>query len=221
MRPLLLLIAALAACGRVAERPAAPPPAPLGEAPCFAASLLVQIADAAGEGQVLTLRLWRRADGAARVRVHKLDVEVLDGGWQADGSFAAWLPREGVATRGGPGQPEPPMLADARWLVRELAYGPPSAPPVTLDAEGRPAARTSEGRRIAYGRWREFDGCWRPAEVRVELPDGARLAVRLKSFTPLPAISEERMQLRIPPQAPFVDAAEFGARLARAGASGP
>ncbi|MCS6969851.1 MAG: hypothetical protein RMM29_03705 [Planctomycetota bacterium] len=206
-----LLIAVLAVLG--CQR-AAPPAAPqFGSIGAFAASILLQTRAPDGEGEVFTVRLWRAAQGDARLRVQKLDVDLIDGLLRRDGSFIAWSPRERVATSGG-ADAAPPLLADVRWLLRELAEGPEETGVADRDAEGRPLARVIGERRIVYARWQDYDGRWRPSLIRIVERDGRQIAMRLKALDIVPAISAERLRLSVPEDAAVVAPAAFLERIA-------
>lgn len=239
--PFLILIV-LAACtdgGRTAGPDAAALRARLGSADVIAASLLVQITPATGEGDVFSVRLWRAGDGAVRLRAQKLDVDFLDALVRADGGYEALLPRERVATAGRLGSPDdPPLLRDLQLLLGELRDGPlPRDAMVGGDArhltwrqagwtaeldlagDGLPGAKRlvvdgTVQRELTYARWQAFEGLNRPVQVRLRVPgDDGVLAIRLKSLDTPPVISPERMALRIPEGVERVDAAEFTRRM--------
>lgn len=210
----------------------------LGAAEVVAASLLVQLTPRQGEGELFTLRLWRDADGAVRVRAQKLDVDFLDALVRSDGAYEAVLVREGLATAGSLDAADaPPLLSDLRLLLAELRDGPLPRDAVPagdarlwrwregersveldLDRDGLPSAkRLNAGgtvvRELAYARWQDFEGLRRPSQVRLTVPGGDAMSVRLKSLDAPPRISAERMALHVPAGAARVEPGEFSRRM--------
>ncbi len=242
---LVVLALGVVACTGPSVRPAVAPDAQalrqrLGLADTIAASLLIRIQPAQGDGELFTLRLWADVTGTVRLRAQKLDVDVLDAVVQADGSYRALLVREHVATAGTLGGPDDPaLLDDVRMLLDELRYGPvPAAVVVTggadtwswrdpsgaevvlgLAPDGLPTSKrlSTAGailRSLDYARWQAFDELQRPSQVTLRSAgDGDVTTIRIKSLDTPPAISAERMALRLPEGTAQVDVAEFSRRL--------
>ncbi len=237
---MLLGLLALVGCAD-GPRPSGPDAAGLrarlGSTDVLAASLLVQLTPAQGEGELFTLRLWCAGDGDVRLRAQKLDVNFLDALVHADGAYEAVLVREHVATTGRLGAPDdPPLLCDLRVLLGELRDGPlpRSAVPagdartwtwtadgwiteLDLGADGLPNAKhlSADGqapREMTYARWQNYDGLTRPSQVRLMI-DGDTTAIRLKSLDTPPVISAERMALRVPDDIERVEPSEFSRRM--------
>ena len=233
---------ALTGCITRADQPAAPIDqshlaAWYGQPRALAATLLLRSSDAVGASTVVTLRLWRNADGRTRVQLTKVDVDVLAALIQPDGAFEAWAPRSGMRTAGELADPTlPPGFADIRLLLGEVCDGP--LPPVlapgtqantlTGPADSRldallsvpphsdwVVAKTLSDHagavvyRLQYAADKDFDGTHRATKVKVTAADGGQLAAYLTHFDTLGSISPERMRLTIPDTAKAVTPGEL------------
>lgn len=96
-----------------------------GQPTALSATLLLKSIDIRGDSTLVTLRLWRAADGRTRLLVTKIDVEVLQLLITSDGKFTAYAPRSGLHTAGDFNAATLPAgLADLRLLISEVADGP-------------------------------------------------------------------------------------------------
>lgn len=191
--------------------------------PAARAAITARVQEQGREPETITVHLWSAADGRLRVKLAKLDVEVLDLLLRADGTYLAWAPRAGETAQGRLADPATPaLLPRLRRIAAEITDGPlprgarPQAdgarlrwdePPLAAELEcaadgsavrKRLLAGGEERLALDYSRYRAFDGVQRAGRVRLS---GAGLEVTavLRDLNPVGDISAEG--LRVEPRA--------------------
>jgi hypothetical protein len=207
-------------------------------APACRASLNVRVRPEAGEATTLTLHLWADHDGAVRLKVAKLDVEVLDLLVAADGTYLAWAPRSGEQARGRTDDREfPVLLARLGLVASELTQGPVPAAvtPVatagqlswiqdgaevvlTVDALGQALTKrithpTHGALDLRYGAYQDFDGIRRAKRLEIS-GFGLEATAVVRQLDAVPAISPAGMRVAPPAEAPVIPIAVLLEHLA-------
>jgi hypothetical protein len=231
--PAVLIAIALALCGCPSGRGDAPPVevatirAAHTTAPACRATLTVRTQPDGGEAVTLSLHVWADADGAVRLKVAKLDVDVLDLLLRPDGTYLAWAPRAQEQAQGRLVDADlPPLLPRLALIAAELTQGPLPTGITPADATGalfwtqdglqvqlttaadgtartKTFTRGSETLRLEYGPYQDYDGL-RRARRLVFTGLGMSATAILRELAPVPRISPEGMRVVPSATAPVV-----------------
>ncbi len=194
-----------------------------GATPAVRAAITARVQEQGRDPETVSVHLWSAADGRLRVKLAKLDVEVLDLLLRPDGSYLAWAPRAGETAQGRLADAgTPALLPRLRLIAGEFTEGPlPRAARARadgallrwdadgLEAELETAADGSALRKrlraggeerlvLDYSRYRAFEGLQRAGRLRLA---GAGLEVTavLRDLNPVGDISADGM--RVEPRA--------------------
>jgi len=207
-------------------------------APACRAALNVRVQPEGGEATTLTLHVWADHDGALRLKVAKLDVDVLDLLIAADGTYLAWAPRSHEQATGRISDADTPALLDRLTLVAsELTHGPlpdgiattakdgqlwwiqdGATVSLTANLDGQAIAKriahpTLGVLDITYGAYQDFEGLRRAKRLHV-IGLGLEATAVVRQLDPVPAISPAGMRVEPAADAPVIPIAVLLEHLA-------
>ena len=238
----LLIAAGICAVGCTPRSAAAPAPAVVLAAhavsPACRAVLNVRVKPEGGEATTLTLHLWADQDQALRLKVAKLDVDILDLLVAPDGAYLAWAPRSREQAAGRISDADTPALLTRLTLVAsELTNGPLPAGIATTAKDGQlwwsqggatisltagldgqaTAKRIAQPHLgvldITYGAYQDFDGLRRAKRLQV-IGLGLEATAVIRQLDPVPAISPAGMRVEPAADAPIIPIAVLLEHLA-------
>ena len=239
---LLLVTAALGVAGCTPRPEAALAPAGVRAAHAVASAcravLNVRVQPEGGEATTLTLHLWADQDRGLRLKVAKLDVDILDLLVAPDGTYLAWAPRSREQAAGRISDADTPALLTRLTLVAsELTNGPLPAGIATTVKDGQlwwsqggatisltagldgqaTAKRIAQPHLgvldITYGAYQDFDGLRRAKRLHM-IGLGLEATVVVRQLDPVPAISPAGMRVEPAADAPIIPIAVLLEHLA-------
>lgn len=196
-------------------------------APACRATLTVRVVPDGGEAVTLAVHVWADVDGSVRIKVAKLEVDILDLVMRPDGTYLAWSPRAQEQAMGTVSEANLPALLPRLALIAdELTKGPlPTGVAATHDGSAwtwtqgdlqvrletapdgtalvKTFTRGAETLRLTYGTYHDYDGLRRARRMQLS-GFGLSATAVLRELAPVPMVSPEGMRVSPAADAPVV-----------------